>query len=161
MSTNDDDLDDDLDADDIDQESLITMTSNVDDAKESSRKRKREDNDNNKAFENDREYRSNELKLVSTRKEYFTPKQKEYIKSKQDYKCMNSPGSEFERLYEYQCPCYKRGGDGSFDRNDLCDVDHIVATNRGGTSNIDNGMALCLNCHRVKTNYENKNKNSM
>jgi len=121
-----------------------------------------EDNDNNKAFENDnREYRSNELKLVSTRKEYFTPKQKEYIKSKQDYKCMNSPGSEFERLYEYQCPCYRRGGDGSFDRKDLCDVDHIVACNKGGTSNIDNGMALCLNCHRVKTNYEKKNKKSM
>ena len=44
MSTNDDDLDDDLDADDIEQESLITMTSNVDDDQESvdlSRKRKR------------------------------------------------------------------------------------------------------------------------
>ena len=162
MSTNDDDMDDNEDADD--QESLITMTSDINNDQESSRKRKRgalEEDDNNKAFENDREYRSNELKLVSTRKEYFTPKQKEYIKSKQDYKCMNSPGSEFERLYEYQCPCYKRGGDGSFDRNDLCDIDHIVATNRGGTSNIDNGMALCLNCHRVKTNYEKKNKNSM
>ena len=74
---------------------------------------------------------------------------------------MNSPGSDFERLYEYECPCYRRGGDGSFDRNDLCDVDHIVATNRGGTSKINNGMALCLNCHRVKTNYEKKNKKSM
>ena len=82
-------------------------------------------------------------------------------RNKLDYKfTIISPGSDFERLYEYECPCYRKG-DGTFDRNDLCDVDHIVATNRGGTSKIDNGMALCLNCHRVKTNYEKKNKKSM
>ncbi len=148
----DQDEEENMNEDDADQDEEENM--NEDDADQ--------DNDNNKAFENDnREYRSNELKLVSTRKEYFTPKQKEYIKNKQDYKCMNSPGSDFERFYEYQCPCYRRGGDGSFDRNDLCDVDHIVACNKGGTSKIENGMALCLNCHRVKTNYEKKNKKSM
>lgn len=43
------------------------------------------------------------------------------------------------------CQCCKRGGP---DYVDILDLHHIVEVYLGGADSVDNGIALCLNCHK-------------
>lgn len=43
------------------------------------------------------------------------------------------------------CQCCKRGGP---DYVDILDLHHIVEVYLGGVDSVDNGIALCLNCHK-------------
>ena len=87
----------------------------------------------------------------------FTHKQKQKILQRQNYKCNNFPGSPFELKFNYCCLLHQNGGDGTFEQKVGHEIDHIIPIQERGTNEIENGQALCVCCHRVKTKYENKN----
>ena len=95
----------------------------------------------------------------SIRKEnQFTQSDKNIIQKRQLHKCANLPGSDFEKKYDYQCLLHSHPErDGNFGIEG-CEIDHILPISEGGSSEIVNGQALCLSCHRVKSNFENKNR---
>jgi 5-methylcytosine-specific restriction endonuclease McrA len=95
----------------------------------------------------------------SIRKEnQFTQSDKNIIQKRQLHKCANLPGSDFEKKYDYQCLLHSHPErDGNFGIEG-CEIDHILPISLGGSSEIVNGQALCLSCHRVKSNFENKNR---
>ena len=84
----------------------------------------------------------------------FSHKQKQEILQRQNYKCNNFPGSPFESKFNYCCLLHQNGGDGTFEQKVGHEIDHIIPIQEGGTNEIENGQALCVSCHRVKTKYE-------
>ena len=85
----------------------------------------------------------------------FSEKQKIIVK-RQNNKCNNSPGSDFERIYGYACLLHQNGRDGTFEEKVGYEIDHITPISNGGGNNLKNGQALCKFCHSVKTKEENK-----
>lgn len=88
----------------------------------------------------------------------FSQFEKKLIEKKQLHKCANFPGSDFETKYNYKCLLYKVEDRKGIFGEEGCEIDHIIPISKGGSSNIDNGQALCLFCHRVKSNFENKHR---
>jgi len=94
----------------------------------------------------------------SVKKSGFSQSDKKLIEKKQLHKCANYPGSNFEMKYNFQCLLYKiEERKGNFGEEG-CEIDHILPVSKGGCSNIENAQALCLSCHRVKSNFENKER---
>lgn len=95
---------------------------------------------------------------IHVRKNGFSQSDKKLIEKKQLHKCANYPGSNFEMKYNFQCLLYKiEERKGNFGEEG-CEIDHILPVSKGGCSNIENAQALCLSCHRVKSNFENKER---
>ena len=95
---------------------------------------------------------------TDVRKNGFSQSDKKLIEKKQLHKCANFPESDFETNYNYKCLLYKvEERKGNFGEEG-CEIDHIIPISEGGSSDIDNGQALCLFCHRVKSNFENKHR---
>ena len=88
------------------------------------------------------------------RKHEFSKEQKTTIIQRQDNKCNNFPGSDFQTTYEYQCLLYQNGKDGTFEKKVGYEIDHIIPIFKRGRNDIDNGQALCPCCHNVKTKQE-------
>ena len=70
--------------------------------------------------------------------------QKENIAARQYFKCAQS-------VHNYNCPIWAREEHkGSFGPEKY-QIDHIIELWEGGTDDESNLQALCLSCHRVKT----------
>ena len=83
-------------------------------------------------------------------KRRITESVKKTIAGKQNYKCAASiPG--------YQCPLYRRNGDGIFDESGY-EIDHIEEFSINNNESDGNLQALCLMCHMVKTKRFNRSK---
>ncbi len=100
------------------------------------------------------EIEESELKISPRRKRTLTESQKKKVASKQFYKCANKPGSKC--VEDYDCPFWKCQ-DGSFDESGY-EIDHILEFCLGGSDELTNCQALCVNCHRVKTSRFNMNR---
>ncbi len=77
----------------------------------------------------------------------LTDAQKKNVAARQNFKCANRPG---DTPFDYICPFWNRGGDGSFDESGY-DIDHIREWCETQDDSLENLQALCLCCHRVKT----------
>tara|TARA_Y100001970_G_scaffold291358_1_gene428227 strand:- start:509 stop:2197 length:1689 start_codon:yes stop_codon:yes gene_type:complete len=112
----------------------------------------------------------------------FTSSQKQIILERQDYRCNgigrtdgpvygNDWGVTAEELtnrvevpVNYCCPLYRNGGDGKLTRmrsatsgGYIAQYDHIKECQYGGTNDIENGQALCYECHFLKTQIRKNN----
>ena len=80
------------------------------------------------------------------------------ILKEQNNKCANTPTSKIKNMNGYKCDLYKYH-DGTFQikQNDkpMCNFDHIVPVQIGGTNDVYNIHALCLSCHEWKTMNDN------
>ena len=77
--------------------------------------------------------------------------QKENIAARQYFKCANS-------VHNYNCPIWAREEHkGSFGPEKY-QIDHITELWEGGTDDESNLQALCLSCHRVKTDRNAKKR---
>jgi len=84
----------------------------------------------------------------------FTDSVKKQIVRRQLFKCANKPNSTFEKKYNYNCLLFQvPDRNGSFGLEGY-EIDHIIPIRDGGLATFENGQALCLNCHRVKSNTE-------
>lgn len=84
----------------------------------------------------------------------FTDSVKKQIVRRQLFKCANKPNSTFEKKYSYNCLLFQVPyRNGSFGLEGY-EIDHIIPIRDGGLATFENGQALCLNCHRVKSNTE-------
>ena len=95
------------------------------------------------------EYENEEYdsKISPIRKRTLTSSRKQHVASKQGYKCANKPNSDC--IPNYNCPLWSYR-DGVFDEAGF-EIDHIIEFSLGGSDDLNNCQALCLNCHRVKT----------
>lgn len=83
---------------------------------------------------------------------------KKYVAGSQQYRCANflNPG----RIGNYVCPMgFRPESKGNFDQSGY-EIDHITEVAEDGTNDFSNLQALCLCCHRVKTNLYNMNRRS-
>jgi hypothetical protein len=88
----------------------------------------------------------------------LTESKKKTIAGKQSFKCLNTPQSEFEKKYDYECVLWSHPiRKGSFGKEGY-EIDHIVEVAEGGKDTEDNLQALCLFCHMVKTKEYLQNK---
>lgn len=77
--------------------------------------------------------------------------QKENIAARQYFKCAQS-------VHNYNCPIWAREEHkGSFGPEKY-QIDHIIELWEGGTDDESNLQALCLSCHRVKTDRNAKKR---
>ena len=86
----------------------------------------------------------------------ITPKIKQLILEKQEYKCANSLYNPAINLLDYKCLLWKYEN-GYFD-NSGYDIDHINEVSRTKDNTLENLQALCHNCHAVKTRKFKQNK---
>ncbi|AYV78903.1 MAG: hypothetical protein Edafosvirus46_5 [Edafosvirus sp.] len=75
---------------------------------------------------------------------------KKAVVALQGYKCNNEPGKNLYRLIDVKCPRWETHG-GNFSQGGY-QVDHNIERSIGGSDDIENLQALCLDCHAVKTN---------
>lgn len=88
----------------------------------------------------------------------FTEAQKKKIKNRQHNKCNNFPHSNFQKKYGFECPLHSHPiREGHWDIEG-CEIDHIIPKHLGGKNTVNNGQALCLSCHAVKTKQERSGK---
>jgi|LakMenE01Jun11ns_1017448.scaffolds.fasta_scaffold9663839_2 hypothetical protein len=80
------------------------------------------------------------------------------ILEEQTNKCANTPTSKIKNMNGYKCDLYKYN-DGSFpikqNNKPMCNFDHIIPVQLGGTNDEYNIHALCLPCHEWKTMNDN------
>ena len=93
---------------------------------------------------------------MSTYRKTITPKIKQLILEKQDYKCANSLYNPAINLSDYKCLLWKYEN-GFFDESGY-DIDHINEVSKTQNNEFDNLQALCHNCHAVKTKKFKQNK---
>jgi hypothetical protein len=96
--------------------------------------------------------------LINKKNYGFTEAQKKIIKNRQHNKCNNFSHSSFQKKYKFECPLHShpiRLGHWDIEG---CEVDHIIPKHLGGENDTDNGQALCLSCHAVKTKHERSGK---
>lgn len=74
----------------------------------------------------------------------------------QNNKCNNKPGSKSKGLENYDCPLWKKS-DGTFPETGF-EIDHILEFSISKDSSRENLQALCLDCHKTKTNNFNFTK---
>lgn len=84
---------------------------------------------------------------TDNKKRTLTEAQKRTIAARQNFKCANRPG---HIPFNYTCPFWARGGDGSFDESKY-EIDHIREWSITRDDSPENLQALCICCHRVKT----------
>jgi hypothetical protein len=93
---------------------------------------------------------------MSTYRKTITPKIKQLILEKQEYKCANSLYNPAINLIDYKCLLWKYEN-GYFDASGF-DIDHINEVSRSKDNEFENLQALCHNCHAVKTRKFKQNK---
>lgn len=81
-----------------------------------------------------------------------TESTKKAVAGRQFYKCANTPLVKLDKLEDYKCPLWEKGGEnaGSFDPSGY-DVDHVIEFSISFDDSEDNLQALCKSCHSVKT----------
>jgi hypothetical protein len=83
---------------------------------------------------------------------------KKSIITRQHYKCANSPGSKLMELEDFECPLWEKHN-GKFiktqdDKSYVYKIDNIIERAIGGTNELDNLQALCVQCYtEKKTNF--------
>lgn len=86
---------------------------------------------------------------MRTRK--LTASQKKTVAGNQNFKCANILGSSFQSKYDFECILWSNPKRlGAFGKEGY-EIDHIIEFAEGGADSIENCQALCLSCHRVKT----------
>lgn len=77
---------------------------------------------------------------------------KKEVATSQYFKCKNEPGSNVNRLEQFDCPLWKKDNDtkGLFDEQGW-EIDHNDEVCVTGDNSIKNLQALCIPCHRMKT----------
>jgi superfamily II DNA or RNA helicase/5-methylcytosine-specific restriction endonuclease McrA len=135
---------------------ISSMSSTSDDNNINNHDDDTSDDNNESTRKNYFEEEETKYTLKKKRKSEFSEKQKKIIVERQNNKCNNSPGSDFETTYGYACLLHQNGRDGTFEEKVGYEIDHINPISNGGGNNIKNGQALCKCCHSVKTKQEMK-----
>ena len=78
-------------------------------------------------------------------------KMKKKIASKQYFKCANIPDSPFERAYNYKCLLWSHPERIGVFGPEGYEIDHIIEVSKSNNNKESNLQALCLSCHRIKT----------
>lgn len=92
--------------------------------------------------------------IIRRKRVEFSQSEKNHIVGLQNFCCNNKSNSNFEKKYKYECILWshpKRKGKFGLEGYN---IDHIIALCNGGVTEVQNGQALCLSCHRVKTRHD-------
>ena len=91
---------------------------------------------------------------------YISKENRQIVVSRQGYKCANRPDLIGYRLNGFECPLWRRDGDGYF-QDELFQIDHVIEFSLSGDSSIGNLQALCPGCHAFKTRDFNRDIESI
>lgn len=90
----------------------------------------------------------------------LTESVKKRVAGRQNFECANKPGTQLEGLENTKCPMWQNESlKGNFNESGY-EIDHIIEFCITQDDSESNLQALCLSCHRIKTNrFKSANPN--